>query len=134
MAKRGEAWHSEVRDILHREAGPLSAYDILAKLRDDHPKIAPPTIYRALSALTDLGHVHRLESLNAYVSCQCADHKHGPSVLSICGDCGGVEERVAPEVMAQLSVFAAKSGFLAQRHVVELHGVCASCRPAEMQS
>ena len=112
----------------------FSAYDILAKLREDHPKIAPPTVYRALSALTDRGHVHRLESLNAYVSCQCADdHDHGPSVLSICDDCGGVEENVAPELMAQLSGVAAKSGFTAQRHVVELHGLCASCRTAEMQ-
>ena len=134
MAKRGEAWHAEVLDILHREARPLSAYDILGKLRSFNPKIAPPTVYRAMSALTDLGHVHRIESLNAYVSCQCAEHHHRvASILSICEDCGAVEESLAPEMMEHLSVIAAKSGFAAQRHVVELHGVCASCRPAEMQ-
>ena len=50
-----------------------SAYDLLDELRGKYPKIAPPTVYRALAALIESGQVHRLESLNAYVACQRED-------------------------------------------------------------
>jgi Fur family zinc uptake transcriptional regulator len=119
---------SDVLAVLRRGRGPLSAYDVLGALRDAHPRIAPTTIYRALAALTERGLVHRLESLSAYVPCRC--HSHGnASILSICGDCGVVEENVAPDLLRELSGVAGRSGFAPTRHVIEIHGLCASCGP-----
>ncbi|MEM7026588.1 MAG: transcriptional repressor, partial [Pseudomonadota bacterium] len=92
---------------------------------------APTTIYRALSALTEQGRVHRLESLNAYIACQCDGHRQA-SVLSICDDCGIVEESVAPDVLKELSRLTGKSGFAARRHVIEVHGVCGTCGIGEV--
>ena len=43
---------AEVLVVLRRRRVPLSAYDVLGELREANPKIAPPTIYRALPALT----------------------------------------------------------------------------------
>ena len=126
MSKRGEAFQAQVLAVLRRRRGPLSAYDILGTFREAHPKIAPTTIYRALAALTGLGRIHRLESLNAYIACQCDRHQQA-SVLSICDDCGTVEESVAPDVLKEVSKVTGKSGFAPRRHVIEVHGVCGTC-------
>jgi len=126
MSKRGEKMQADVLAILRRRGGPLSAYDVLGELRESHPKVAPPTIYRTLAALTDRGRVHRIESMSAYIACQCDRHMQA-SILSICGDCGTVEESVAPDLLEELSSVAGKSGFQPSRHVIEIHGLCASC-------
>lgn len=130
MATRGEVMQSQVVETLTRAEKPLTAYAILEDLRALHPKIAPTTVYRALSALAEQGKVHRLESLNAYVVCQ-HDHPHDESVLSICDDCGTVEERFAPDVMKGLAQLAGQSGFAASRQIVEIHGTCADCGPEQ---
>jgi len=133
MSKRGEELQAQVLAVLRRRRGPLSAYDILGEFREANPKIAPTTIYRALAALTERGRVHRLESLNAYIACQCDRHQHAP-VLSICDGCGAVEESVAPDVLKELSRVACKSGFAPTRHVIEVHGVCEACGAEEMRA
>ena len=126
MSKRGEKIQAEVLAVLCRYRGPLSAYNVLAELREANPKIAPPTIYRALAALTERGCVHRLESLNAFIACQSDRHRNA-AILSICDDCGSVDESVAPHLLKELSSLIGKSGFAPMRHVIEVHGVCASC-------
>ncbi|MEM9442730.1 MAG: transcriptional repressor [Pseudomonadota bacterium] len=126
MGKRGEMIQAEVLAIMRRHAAPLSAYDLLGELRETNAKTAPPTVYRALAALTERGRVHRLESMNAYIVCQCEDH-HQASILSICDDCGHVEESVEPDLFSTLTSIVNKNGFSAQRHVIEVHGVCGAC-------
>lgn len=126
MRKRGEMIQAEVLAILRRRGEPLSAYDVLGELREANPRIAPPTVYRALGALTARGDVHRLESLNAYIACQCDRHNHA-SILSICDDCGSVEERVAPDLLEELAGVIGKTGFSPLRYVIEVHGNCATC-------
>ena len=126
MSKRPNNWQTKVLDILRRVREPLSAYDILGELRALHPKIAPPTVYRALSALTERGQVHRIESLNAFVACQCKEHLQA-SVLSVCDTCGVVEENLSLDLLNVLSRVAQSTGFIADRQIIELRGVCASC-------
>lgn len=126
MSKRGVAWQAEILTIMRRQMGPLSAYDVMDALRQTNPKIAPPTVYRALSALTDQGLVHRLESMNAYVTCQHEGHEEA-AILSICDDCGTVEESMSAELQSSLISAMRKTGFAAQRHVIEVHGTCAAC-------
>jgi Fur family zinc uptake transcriptional regulator len=126
MGKTRTTTQSQILQALQNQQGPLSAYELLDTLRQSNPKVAPPTVYRALSALTERGSVHRLESLNAYVACQCAGHDQ-TAVLAICDDCGLVEETVAPEILSALSGVTGKSGFATTRHVIEVHGHCASC-------
>lgn len=126
MSTRGEIMQSDVLAVLTQKDAALSAYDILNSLRDKHPKIAPPTVYRALTALVGKGAVHRVESLNAFIACTNVDHTHA-SIMSICDDCGTVEERAAPELLDNLSGLLGETGFEAQRHVIEVHGVCSAC-------
>ena len=38
--------------------------------------------------------MHRLESINAYLSCSSHNHLHGPVAFAICRECGRVDELV----------------------------------------
>ena len=126
MTKRGEKTREEILALLRSAGCAMSAYDVLHRLQATHPKIAPPTVYNALAELTKSGRVHRVESLKAYIACQC-EGTHQAAVLSICDACGTVEERVAPRLVQTLSGFVEETGFVPQRHVIEVHGVCSSC-------
>lgn len=127
MSGRGQMWQDEILQILNDNHLPATAFQVLDVLRQSHGKIAPVTVYRALSRLTECGRVHRIESLNAFMACRCGSHQH-TSILSICEDCGSVSEDVAPDLLEDLSNVIGKSGFIPMRHVVEVHGTCLSCR------
>ena len=129
MSQRGKRMQADVLAILRSHRTPMSAYQMLGCLRGENPRLAPQTIYRALAVLIDRGSVHRLESLNAFIACQRGRHRQA-SIMSICDDCGEVEENVSPELLKTLSGIAGKSGFAARRQVIEIHGQCASCEPA----
>lgn len=111
---------------------PLGAYALLAQLQGDKLK-APLQIYRALNKLIELGMVHRLESINAFIACTNAhDHKL-PHAFAICDRCGKVEEFTDPGIASQLAHWTDASGFKSSRIAVELHGICCDCRNAEAQ-
>lgn len=133
MGKRAEAMQAAVLAHLRTQRAPQSAYDVLDALRKDARRLAPTTIYRALAALVESGAVHRLESRNAFVACTrqganpADDHA---AILSICDDCGCVEETLSKDVLVAVSTVAGQSGFAPTRHVIEVIGQCAACGAA----
>lgn len=127
MKQRSGNMQEKVLAVLQKHGTPMSAYEVLGQLRDVHPRLAPPTIYRALAALIERGGVHRLESLNAFVACSVDRHRDSP-VLLICEDCGTVAEPVSSVVADQLSSIAEQVDFTPTRQVIEVHGQCARCR------
>ncbi|ODT67571.1 MAG: Fur family transcriptional regulator [Pelagibacterium sp. SCN 63-23] len=109
---------------------PLSAYDILDRLRD-HGIRAPLQIYRALDKLVERGLAHRLESLNAFVA--CADvlcHRKGLIAFAICDGCGKVDEFADAVIEERLGSWAGKTGFRIERTTMEIRGKCAGCLKA----
>lgn len=112
--------------------GPLSAYDLLDRLRDDGLR-APLQVYRALDKLTERGLAHRIESLNAFVCCAdggCHRQAGGIAAFAICTSCGRVDEFTDAEVGERLAGWATAQGFGLERTTIELRGVCAGCRRA----
>ena len=108
--------------------GPLSAYSILDRLRDDGFR-APLQVYRALDKLTELGLVHRLESLNAFVACRHDDcGAHGSIAFAICEKCGLVSEFANDEVAALLEGWAKAENFELTKTTIELRGLCEGCQ------
>jgi Fur family zinc uptake transcriptional regulator len=105
---------------------PLSAYELLERMRGVVKNPAPPTIYRALEFLIEQGLAHKLESLHAYVGCSHPDHQHTGQFL-ICNECGGVAEVEDSSVARSLKAAGQAIGFRTQRPVVELLGTCAQC-------
>ena len=126
MRKHAALRQADILDVLNSSRAPMTAYQILEQLQDDEPDIAPPTVYRALTALTNQGRAHKLESLKAFVPCRC-DHGKSLPVLAICDDCGLVDEHDGGALLPKLSTLVAPSQFSAHRHIVEIHGQCGSC-------
>lgn len=121
----------QVLEALRQHRQPQSAYALLGHMRRDNPLLAPTSIYRALTALTEKGTIHRVESTKAFVVCKHGDHSAG-CLLAICEECGAVEERLAPALIDDVSAEASKSGFAPKRHVIEVHGRCAHCALSEV--
>lgn len=119
-----------VLGTLNQSAGPLSAYDILDKLRADGLR-APLQVYRALEKLVERGLAHRLESLNAFVACADAHcHRKGLIAFAICESCGKVDEFADAVIEERLGSWAQSTGFKVERTTMEIRGRCAGCLKA----
>ena len=112
-------------EVLRAANGPVSAYDILDRLKPDRPRIAPTTVYRALEHLIRAGRVRRIESLNAYLP--ASETPDRAVVFAICDDCGRVQERDAGAEVGRITKALAKDGFRPTHPVVEVHGRCGEC-------
>jgi len=115
----------KVLRLLVECAEPAKAYDLLGQL-DGAGSAKPPTIYRALEFLQDVGLAHKIESLNAYVACGHAAHAHS-AVFMICSQCGAAEELHAQKTAGALDAETAAAGFSMDRAVIEARGVCRDC-------
>lgn len=120
----------EVLSLIARARKPVKAYDLLESLRDKHAGAAPPTIYRALDFLLEHGFIHKLESINAFVSCEHPNEEHQVPFL-ICDVCEGATELCDDGVVAGLIAQRASTlGFRAKAQTLEVHGTCRTCRSA----
>lgn len=116
---------SLVLEALASAGQPLGAYSLLDALRD-HGFKAPLQVYRALDQLIEQGLVHRLESLNAWTAC-CGNHHKETPVFAICNDCGGVSEHFDQQLSHGITSLSARSGFMPDRSIIEIHGQCNKC-------
>lgn len=116
-----------VMAALSRADIPLSAYTILDELRDQGFR-APPQVYRALEKLVELGLVHRVESLNAFVACRQPDCETYPTtVFAICDACGHVAEVSGDTLSRHFKAVAKTADFRLRKTTVELSGICTNC-------
>lgn len=106
--------------------GPLTAYQLLDRLKVTRKGAVPPTIYRALDFLMEQGLIHKVERLNAFIPCTEAGRQH-PVQLLICRHCGSVTEIEDQAVAAALHHAAEREGFHPRSAVVEIEGTCAAC-------
>lgn len=119
-----------VLGVLEGASSPKSAYDILDALREEGFR-APLQVYRALEKLTELGLVHRLESLNAFVA--CADphdheaHEAGITAFAICEDCGTVTEFHDRGIEGRLQAWQSAEHFKPEKTTIEIRGHCKAC-------
>ncbi|WP_421693870.1 Fur family transcriptional regulator [Aestuariivirga sp.] len=113
----------QVYDALRNAARSMSAYEILAALRDTRIKAAVQ-VYRALGQLIAKNRVHRIESLNAFVVCRCEAHST-PAGFYICDRCGSTCEFDPGPALGALR--PADGGFEIQLASIELRGLCTHC-------
>jgi Fur family transcriptional regulator, zinc uptake regulator len=105
---------------------PVKAYDLLDRLKDERAGAAPPTVYRALDFLLENSFIHKLESINAYVSCHHPEEAHQVPFL-ICDVCASAIEICDDGVAALLTQQAREHGFKPRAQTLEVHGTCAGC-------
>lgn len=118
------------RDVLELVAAagkPIKAYDLLEQLHGRHANPAPPTVYRSLDFLLEQGFIHKLESINAFVSCFHPGEEHQVPFL-ICDRCRDAIEVCDPQVARLIARQAHALGFKAQAQTLEVHGICSACQ------
>ncbi len=116
-----------VLNILRKNAGPLSAYEVLEKARRFGIK-SPPIIYRALDSLIGMGKVHKINELNSFVACNCDDdHEHSLSVLTVCQKCKRVSEIHDHAVIDHLIKLKNLDIELIKQAVIQLPIICSKC-------
>src|SRR6185503_18790866 len=114
----------EVLELVAAAGKPVKAYDLLDHLRERHGNAAPPTVYRALDFLLEHGFIHKLESINAFVSCHHPAEAHQVPFL-ICDVCEGATELCDDGAVAGLiEKRAGTLGFRAKAQTLEVHGIC----------
>jgi Fur family transcriptional regulator, zinc uptake regulator len=106
--------------------GPLTAYQLLDRLKETRKGAAPPTVYRALEFLLQQRLIHKVERLNAFIPCVEGGHDHAAQFL-ICRQCGAVTEIDDQAAASALEHAAEREGFHPRTTVVEIEGTCAAC-------
>ena len=112
--------------LIAAEAKPIKACDLLDKMKTVKGSAAPPTVYRALDFLLEQGFIHRLASINAFVSCHHPQVQHSVPFL-IFVSCQNSVEMEDDGVSALLEKQAKSIGFTTRAQILEVHGVCGKC-------
>jgi Fur family ferric uptake transcriptional regulator len=111
---------------LVNSGGHITADDLTVQVQADFPSIGRMTVYRTLDLLTELGLTRPIfQGTGAahYILMIEGNHHH-----LICARCHAVIEFdncSADELLLQL---ATQFNFSIQGHLLEIHGVCASCK------
>ncbi len=122
-----------VLELVWASHEPVGAYELLAKLARERGKAAPPTIYRALEFLMELGLVHRISSLNAFLGCNAPARPHLAQFL-ICGSCRHVSEINSPAVRRAIEKESRQTGFTISAGSLEINGRCKKCEALAVAS
>lgn len=121
---------------------PLGAYDLIQSLQDNREQnqgekvkmVAPPTIYRTLDFLLQLGLIHQLTSINAFVPC-CHPRDEHNAVFLLCNNCERVQECSGLPEQEVVNYVREVAGFEVKQSVMELKGLCDVCTlPNKSQS
>lgn len=115
-----------VFSALQKTAKPMTAYELLDRLRDKGVT-APPTVYRSLERLIEEGRAHRLETLNAFVACAHPHHRTA-AVFAICRNCGTASEYSDTSLVRRITNWAKRLRFDVEEAVVEIRGICGECK------
>lgn len=122
------AQREAVYRLLLRAGRPIGAYELMAQMGAENAKlVAPPTVYRALEFLQELGLVSRIESSNEFLPCSHPGEPHDCMFL-VCGCCGVAHEIDGSAFSHVVDEKARSVGFAPERCVVEIRGRCQDCQ------
>ena len=114
-----------ILQVLDRSDRPLSAEEILSRMRDFPTGV--PTVYRNLHLFTVHGWVEPVlgkDKTLRFIRCHSSGHHHHIQ----CDHCGRMVEVDACGFSGNLADFAERSGFHITRHQLQMFGLCPECQ------
>jgi len=119
----------QVLRLILEHGKPLGAYALMDRLEaaSNRERVAPPTVYRTLDFLLEHRLIHKVHSLNAYVG-NANPKRENSSVILICADCGMAQEVPNNTIQQAINLSASQHRFSVQKQVIEITGMCASCK------
>lgn len=118
---------SEILDVFLSVDRHLTADELYRIVRKKYPEIGFATVYRTLKLLCECGLSREMrfqDSKTRYEHLYA--HKHHDHL--ICTKCGRFIEIIEPEMESLQEKLFTRYGFLAQRHRMELYGLCGRCK------
>ena len=118
----------QVVQVLATTRKPIGAYGIRDRVVQTGGKVDVVSVYRILTALTEIGLAHHIGSVDGYLACSAGyAHEHETQHL-ICSSCGCVEEMDIPgSAMEAIDGAGNRGGFKRIRARVEVLGTCSHC-------
>jgi Fe2+ or Zn2+ uptake regulation protein len=115
-------------DLLERAPRPLGPRQLHARLREDGVRIDRVSVYRNVAALLDLGLLHRVVGSTAVRPCaeKAAPRRCHHAV--VCTACGTTREFHSQALERAVGEVGRSTHYQVQGHVLELRGLCESCR------
>jgi Fur family ferric uptake transcriptional regulator len=132
IAQRGLR-RSRQRDAVARAffamGGHVAVDALVARARQEDPRISVATVYRTMRLLADCQLAIPRDFGDGKARYEPATHRHGHSHDHlVCTGCGAIVEFESPRVETLHKQLARRHGFEVQRRHVELFGRCAGCR------
>lgn len=131
LEKAGEQWTAMRASIFEALSGfekPASAYDIAeAVSKREGRRVAANSVYRILDLFVANNLVRRVESANAFVANSHPGCLHD-CIFLICDTCGTAVHVDDDKLSTGVRAAAEKTGFAAERPVIEVRGKCAECQ------
>lgn len=110
------------------EAGRhMSAEELYARVKKEHPGIGYATVYRTLKLLSEAGLAKENRFENGFTRFEYNNAGEHHDHL-VCTRCGMIIEFENQRIEALQQDVARKNGFKVHNHKLELYGVCATCR------
>lgn len=114
--------------LLLEANAPVKAYELIEKMREQGHSITPTTTYRILDFLLSEKLIHKIHTLNAYISCT-VDHQHEHnSLMVICSQCQKAEEIDDETLTDTICDKLDDMGMSLQDHCIEIQGICKDCK------
>lgn len=114
-----------VAEVLTRSDEFKSAQQWHDLIRSRGHSIGLTTVYRTLQTLVEAGDVDVIvaeDGESKFRRCSNGHHHH-----LVCRRCGGTVEISADTIESWTTAVAAEHGFTAERHIIEVTGVCPAC-------
>ena len=115
-----------VLQAIHAFDGVFSAADLEVALQQAGHPLGDASLFRTLKLYTDIGVLQRIHGTVDCHRYMVSTHPHAHRV--ICTQCGRVSEFAECGLEALISGLEAQTGYHIASHILELFGVCGTCR------
>jgi Fur family ferric uptake transcriptional regulator len=121
------AKRDRILQIFLEQQGHISADELFAAVRQQHPQIGRATVYRALQRMVDAGIAQRMDFGDGRARYDASPGRPRHFHL-VCTKCRTSSEFLSPDIEARLEQIADTRGFTQAHGVVQVHGLCERCR------
>ncbi len=116
-----------MRQALADDGGFRSAQDVYGAMRAAGHKVGLSTVYRHLQAFSEVGEADVIHTEDGETTYRICGEGRGHHHHLVCRRCGRAEEVESRAVERWADETAARFGFVAVDHTVEIFGLCADC-------
>lgn len=114
-----------IRALLE-DGGYSRPAEVRERARVHCPSVGLVTVYRTLDLLAEMGFVRRIHTEDGCHGYAAAEHGHRHHL--VCRRCGATVEFEGCDLSTFLARVSRDTGYTVEDHLLELVGLCASCR------